>query len=67
MQREKLVLEERFENEEKEKRKTVSICLVGFSILIKRPGQFSILGVSGVLFHFILFLIEIPVGKQYRP
>ena len=27
----------------------------------------SILGVSGVLFHLIIFQIDIPVSKQWRP
>ena len=41
------------------------ICLVDPSILINWTSPFPILGVAGVLFHFILFLIEIPVSKQW--
>ena len=42
-------------------------CLVDPSILINWTSPFPILGVSGVIFHFILFRIEIPVSKQWRP
>ena len=44
-----------------------NIFLVDFSLLIKWTSLFPVLGVSGALFHFIVFLIEIPVSKQYRP
>ena len=40
------------------------ICRVDPSILINWTSPFLILGVSGVLYFFILFRIEIPVSKQ---
>ena len=40
------------------------ICLVDYAILINWTSPFPILGVSGVLFHFFLFRIDIPVSKQ---
>ena len=43
------------------------IWLVDFSILIQWTSPFPVLRVSGVLFHFISFRIEIPVSKQCRP
>ena len=43
------------------------ICLVDFSILIIWTSSFLIIGVSGVLFSFILFLIDIHISKQSRP
>ena len=43
------------------------ICLVDPSILNNWTSLFLILGVSGVLFIFILFQIDIPVSNQWRP
>ena len=39
------------------------IRLADLSILINWTSPFPILGVSGVLFHFVLFSIDIPVSK----
>ena len=41
--------------------------LMNFSILINWMSPFPILVVPGVLFIFILFLIDIHVMKQCRP
>ena len=40
-------------------------CPVDPSIVINWTSPLPILGKAGVLFHFILFLIEIPVSKQW--
>ena len=42
-------------------------CSVDYAIFIIWMSPFPILGMSGVFFIFILFLIEIPVCKQGRP
>ena len=38
-----------------------------FPIRIIWMSPFSILGESGVIFHFYFIFIEIPVSKQYSP
>ena len=38
----------------------------GLSILIKWASPFPVLGVTGILFHFYLILIEIPVNQTPR-
>ena len=43
------------------------MCRMDFPIHIIWMSPFSILGESGVIFHFISFCIEIPVSKQYSP
>ena len=43
------------------------ICWMDFPIIIIWMSPLSILGESGIFFHFYFIFIEIPVSKQCRP